>query len=50
MESQVRYIFFYRINTIIDKNEDSVLILFSISKNSLKTEELGVKTGNPNFL
>lgn len=32
------------INTIIDKNEDSV------SQNSLKTKELGVKTGNPNFL
>lgn len=38
------------INKIIDKNEDSVLILFSVSKNSLKTEELGTKTGNSNFL
>ena len=38
------------INKIINKKEDSILILFFLTKNAVKSEEIGTKTQNNKFL
>ena len=38
------------INKIINKKEDSILILFFLTKNTVKLEEIGTKTQNNKFL
>ena len=35
---------------IIDKNEDNILFLYYFNKNSVESEEIGVKSNNSNFL
>ena len=38
------------INKIINKDEDSILILFFLTKNAVKSEEIGTKIQNNKFL
>lgn len=38
------------INKIINKKEDSILILFFLTKNTVRLEEIGTKTQNNKFL
>lgn len=38
------------LNNIIQENEDSILILYFLTKETVKKEEIGIKSGNNKFL